>query len=427
MAHVRSLFFDGPLAEVENKALKAYALGRPSDVIWNITNRCNLLCDHCYMAADGHRARPAQRRGDHRARQPDGRARRAARVPVGRRADDAQQLLGDPRDGALLRHARHRLHERDAHRPRGGQAPQGQRRRLDRDLAVRPAAVPRRDGRRPRHQAKVIAAIKILREEGVGVALKSAVSKDTLPFIPHIIAKAKDLDCAPRVPVRPDHVGRSEGEEDARVSARAVAGARRLDPRRPARPGPNTEYDIGALPSMIPYLAEKLKAEGVDVSNGLERLELVSACPVGKGHMNINSEGGIMPCQFAQDWTVGNIRDMTLTEATQELYKLDAQDAKGICAPENCEYSRICRGCRTKAWQATGDPMFEDDTCLLKRLADGNGTSRATRTTSARRFRLPHRASHRAPAASYLYWDTRRVLKGGRVEQSFSVGLALRW
>jgi hypothetical protein len=63
---------------------------------------------------------------------------------------------------------------------------------------------------------------------------------------------------------------------------------------------------------------------------------------------------------------------MTLTEATQELYKLDQQEAKGICAPEACEYSRICRGCRTKAWQATGDAMFEDNTCLLKRLADDN-------------------------------------------------------
>jgi hypothetical protein len=42
MAHVRSLFFKGPLAEVENKALKAVKLGRPSEVIWNITNRCNL-------------------------------------------------------------------------------------------------------------------------------------------------------------------------------------------------------------------------------------------------------------------------------------------------------------------------------------------------------------------------------------------------
>ncbi len=54
MAHVTSLFFDGPLSEIENKAFKAYTLGRPSEVIWNITNRCNLLCDHCYMAADAH-------------------------------------------------------------------------------------------------------------------------------------------------------------------------------------------------------------------------------------------------------------------------------------------------------------------------------------------------------------------------------------
>jgi Predicted Fe-S oxidoreductases len=54
MAHVRSLFFDGPLAESENKAFKNAQLGRPSDIIWNITNRCNLRCNHCYMAADGH-------------------------------------------------------------------------------------------------------------------------------------------------------------------------------------------------------------------------------------------------------------------------------------------------------------------------------------------------------------------------------------
>jgi len=54
MAHVRSLFFEGPLAAVEDKALTAARLGRPSDVIWNITNRCNLLCNHCYMAADAH-------------------------------------------------------------------------------------------------------------------------------------------------------------------------------------------------------------------------------------------------------------------------------------------------------------------------------------------------------------------------------------
>ncbi len=132
-------------------------------------------------------------------------------------------------------------------------------------------------------------------------------------------------------------------------------------------PDQKLEYDIGALPSIIPYMAERLLERDIDVTKGLERLKIMSACPVGKGHMNINSEGGIMPCQFAQDWVVGNVREMSLTEAVQVLYQLDLQESKGACSPEECEYTRICRGCRTKAWQQFGDPFAEDTTCILRR------------------------------------------------------------
>jgi radical SAM protein with 4Fe4S-binding SPASM domain len=86
--------------------------------------------------------------------------------------------------------------------------------------------------------------------------------------------------------------------------------------------------------------------------------------------MNINSEGGIMPCQFAQDWTVGNIREMTLAQAVEKLYEFDRTDAKGWCSDAECEYSRICRGCRTKAFHEFGDPLGADTTCLLKSGAD---------------------------------------------------------
>jgi len=376
MAHVRSLFFDGPLSEVEDKALKAYTLGRPSDIIWNITNRCNLLCDHCYMSADGH-ALPDQLSDEetialvHQMGE--------LKVPVVFLSGGepmmrpnfwdiletahsyGMHIVVSTNATFITRENAKRLHENGVDW-------------IATSLYGPPAFHDAMVGVPGTHD-RVISAIKILREEGVGVALKSAVTKDTLAFIPHIIAKAKELDA--RLVYLCDLItsGRSEGEDDARINAtqwRELADwilADILDPESV------TEYDIGAIPSVIPYLAEKLKAEGVDISNGLRRLELVSACPVGKGHMNINSEGGIMPCQFAQDWTVGNIREMTLTEATQELYKLDKQEAKGICAPESCEYSRICRGCRTKAWQATGDAMFEDPTCLLKRLADGDGAA----------------------------------------------------
>ncbi len=97
--------------------------------------------------------------------------------------------------------------------------------------------------------------------------------------------------------------------------------------------------------------------------------------------MNINSEGGIMPCQFAQDWTIGSVREMTLQEAVGELYKLDVQESEGVCAPEACEYSRICRGCRAKAWQRTGDPMAEDVTCLLHAGEDRSALARRIAAT----------------------------------------------
>jgi len=374
MAHVRSLFFDGPLSEVENKALKAYSLGRPSDVIWNITNRCNLLCDHCYMAADGH-AKPDQLTDEETI---------ALITQMGELGVPLVFLSGgEPMMRKNFWDILETAHGYGMHITVSTNATL-----IDRQAAKRLKAngvawiatslygPPHFHDQMvgvPGTAERVVQAIRILREEGVGVALKSAVSRDTLPFIPHIIAKAKELDCGLVYLCDLITSGRSEGEEEMRATAKQWQELADWILSDLLDPESRTEYDIGAIPSVIPYLAEKLKAQGVDISNGLERLKLVSACPVGKGHMNINSEGGIMPCQFAQDWTIGTVREMTLTEATQELYKLDQQEAKGICAPENCEYSRICRGCRTKAWQATGDAMFEDDTCLLKRLADGDG------------------------------------------------------
>ncbi|MFA5845174.1 MAG: radical SAM protein [Coriobacteriia bacterium] len=366
MAHVRSLFFQGPLADVEDKALKAYQLGRPSQIIWNITNRCNLLCDHCYMAADGHT-------------KPDQLSDEESIALVHQMGGLGVPLLflsgGEP----LMR--KNFWDILDTARSYGMRVTiSTNATMIDRDVAKRLKVAgvdwiatsiygPRdfHDGMVgvPGTWDRVMGAIKILREEGVGVGLKTAVSKDTLEFIPQIVAMAKACDAGLLYFCDLITSGRSEGEDDARISAaqwRELADSILEDILDPES---KLEYDIGALPSVIPYIAGRLKERGIDVSQGLARLEIVSACPVGKGHMNINSEGGIMPCQFAQDWIVGNIREMNLTEAIAELHKLDTKDAKGACSEESCDYARICRGCRTKAFHEFGDPMGEDTTCIL--------------------------------------------------------------
>jgi radical SAM protein with 4Fe4S-binding SPASM domain len=366
MAHVRSLFFDGPLAEVENKALKAAELGRPSDVIWNITNRCNLLCDHCYMAADGH-ALPDQLSDEET-------------IDLVRRMGEAGVPVvflsgGEP---MMRPNFWEILAEVNA---------QGVRPTISTNCTLITPEVAKRlaeYGVRwiatsmygpaefhdamvgvPGTHARVVEAIKALRAEGVGVVLKTALSKDTWPYIFDIIQMAKDLDCGLIYICDLITSGRSEGEEDSRVTVEQWRELADFVVSDMLDPDVKLEYDIGAIPSVIPYIAERFIERGVDVSKGLERLKIMSACPVGKGHMNINSEGGIMPCQFAQDWTVGNVREMSLAEATAALYQIDLEESKGICAPDACEYSRICRGCRAKAWQREGDYMAEDTTCIL--------------------------------------------------------------
>ena len=217
----------------------------------------------------------------------------------------------------------------------------------------------------PGTRDRVIEAIEILREEGVNVAIKTAISQATWPWVYDLIAEAKRLDVGLIYFCDLITAGRSEGEDDGRITPEQWRELGDFIVDDILSDESKLEWDIGAMPSFIPFVAEKFVERGLDVSNGLERLKVISACPVGKGHMNINSEGGIMPCQFAQDWTIGTVREMSLQDAVGELYKLDVQESKGVCAPEACEYSRICRGCRAKAWQRTGDPMAEDTTCLL--------------------------------------------------------------
>jgi radical SAM protein with 4Fe4S-binding SPASM domain len=366
MAHVRSLFFQGPLADVENKAITAFKLGRPSDVIWNITNRCNLLCDHCYMAADAH-IRPNELTDEETI---------ALVEQMGERGLPALFLSGGE---PMMRKNFWEILE--LARSKGIRVTVSTNCTLmTRDAAKRlkangidwiatslygPAEFHDAMVGVPGTRDRVIEAIKILREEGVGVAIKTAISAATWPYVYDLIQEAKDLDCGLIYFCDLITSGRSEGEDDGRITPEQWRELGDFVVDDILSEESKLEWDIGAMPSFIPFVAEKFVERGIDVSNGLERLKVISACPVGKGHMNINSEGGIMPCQFAQDWTVGNIREMSLQDAVGELYKLDVQESKGVCAPEACEYSRICRGCRAKAWQRTGDPMAEDVTCLL--------------------------------------------------------------
>jgi len=389
MAHVRSLFFTGAASESEAKAQAAKKAGHPSSLIWNITNRCNLKCSHCYMAADAH-VLPDQLSDEETIELVD--RMHAAGCPV------VFLSGGEPMLRKNFWEILERVHQCGIHPTISTNCTL-----VNEDNALRLKEngvkwiATSLYGTREYHDKltqvpgtydKVMNAVRILRANDIGVVLKTAITVDNWDSVFDMIQIAKELDCGIFYICDLITSGRSEGEEALRISKEQWRQLCDFIVDDMLDPESHLEYDIGAIPSTIPYIAEKFIERGVDVSKGLQRLSLFSACPVGQGHMAINSEGNIMPCQFSQEWTVGNIRDMSIEDATALLRTFNEQPSEGQCAPENCAYTHICRGCRVKAWMRTGaeqggNSRAEDFSCILNKAAGERDVDLAAKNVGA--------------------------------------------
>ncbi|HUI40173.1 MAG TPA: radical SAM protein [Methanothrix sp.] len=95
-------------------------------------------------------------------------------------------------------------------------------------------------------------------------------------------------------------------------------------------------------------------------------------CSAGVKVANINPTGDVHPCHFMPQVVVGNIRersfrDIWIDHPSEELLALRGMRSclKGKCG--KCEYLELCAGCRQKAYYYCGDIMGEDPTCIIER------------------------------------------------------------
>jgi radical SAM protein with 4Fe4S-binding SPASM domain len=219
---------------------------------------------------------------------------------------------------------------------------------------------------------KIVETARRLREAGIGLCVKTTVNQDTLPHLPFVFETAKELGARVVYPCDLVTTGRASemttsaiGPEEWREIAELVIGEILEDPD-------GLEFDIGAQPSIVPYIAERLVEEGHSADEGLTRLHHMTACPVGHGHLAINARGDIMPCQFMQDYSIGNVRELDLAEAVETLFEMGRAEIGGECG--ECKHVTLCRGCRAKAHCMGGDVFGEDPTCLIpveKRVSTG--------------------------------------------------------
>jgi len=96
------------------------------------------------------------------------------------------------------------------------------------------------------------------------------------------------------------------------------------------------------------------------------------ACPAGTQYMGIRPNGDMTPCPYLPVYG-GNLRTQSFAEIwnDSDVFRQirERGELGGKCGP--CEFSRMCGGCRARAYGLTGDYMAEDPWCVYEPGAHG--------------------------------------------------------
>lgn len=100
-----------------------------------------------------------------------------------------------------------------------------------------------------------------------------------------------------------------------------------------------------------------------------ELMAMHGGCSAGTKFANVDHRGFVHPCQFWQDYSIGNVRETPFSTLWLSddplLVKLREKHlhVKGKCGA--CGFVRYCAGCRIRARAAYGDMWAEDPACYL--------------------------------------------------------------
>ncbi len=348
-------------------------------VMWNITRRCNLACEHCYMDATDSSAE--QLRLEEGIKLIDELAK--LKVPililtggeplisrnfyayafhakaVGlRTVVSTNGTLITPEVARLLKEAEIRYVgvSIDSCRPELHDQFRGVKGAFDRALT----------------------GLKNARDAGLKTGLRVTLTRDNWQEVPALLDMAVEME-VPRFCLYhlvPTGRGAAIADRDVTPEQRRSVIKFLAEAAMELK---DEEIEILSTDSPMDgaYLLEMLKDDPKKRERVWGLLKNSGGCSAGLKVSNIDHRGDVHPCHFMQDMVVGNIRDRSFRDIwidnpSPELLALRNMRAnlKGACG--ECEYLELCGGCRQKAKYHTGDLFGEDPTCIV---ADLKGAS----------------------------------------------------
>lgn len=226
----------------------------------------------------------------------------------------------------------------------------------------------------PGHFERTLAAIALLRRDGITVQVNSVVMRDTVEELPAIARIVRDSGAGIWEVFFLVQVGRGSAlaelapEENADVCHFLVDASRHGFVVRTVE-GPFfrrvvAERAAGAQPPATP-LYRRLAA-GLAAELGPSTLPphaQTKGTRDGRGILFVGHDGEITPSGFLP-YTLGNVRSDDLAAVYRDhplLRSIRAAEFAGRCGA--CAFRELCGGSRARAYAASGDPLGEDPAC----------------------------------------------------------------
>jgi radical SAM protein with 4Fe4S-binding SPASM domain len=132
----------------------------------------------------------------------------------------------------------------------------------------------------------------------------------------------------------------------------------------------------------------------INPNSALLRNYAHGSCPAGKYYCRITPEGDVTPCPY-MPVAAGNLRSSSFGDLWRGAGVFDdLRDPKlgGRCGA--CEFSKVCGGCRCRAYATYGDYLAEDPACGYQPGAHGGQV-----------IELPASMTFGLPVAPELHWQ----------------------
>jgi len=205
--------------------------------------------------------------------------------------------------------------------------------------------------------------IRALRRAGILLHINITAMEYNLDQLEPLMALVEELGTGILLMYQLVPVGRGRGIEEAALDL--GANERLIRFMVEAQRTTHAIMEPVAGPQYWPFLLQRAGIRG----GPLLRLgeTVFHGCSAGRGFVYVKPNGDVWPCPFIEI-SCGNVRETpfsSIWSASPILQDLRQREEllQGRCG--ECEYRRLCGGCRGRAWATSGDYLAEDPSCFI--------------------------------------------------------------